>query len=490
MTVLEGDVREPVIALLQNADGDEEIPKNVAGILLAHELPHLSHLAVRARQAGVVFVACEESNEFEQLEGLAGQFLAVSATPDKLAWKKIDRVEAPKQPVHSSHAKLPPTRLTQEARCVSLEEATPENSGGKTAGMRLLAQLSRDAKAGFATPSALVIPFGVMEVALRATPAIQAEYSKAIEQLDKTPPAQIGAATSRLRGLVQQLPVHEQISSEVQRTFHSPLIVRSSANAEDAEDFSGAGLYESVPNVPPSDVANAIRKVWSSLWTERATLSRRNGRIPHDQTHMAVLIQELLHPDFAFVLHTTNPVTSDPAALYGEIVVGLGETLVSAAAAGNPYRFSCNKQSGTVELLAFANFSKAVAAGVSPVVKPGAPPGAPRPKKSYTGGNRLSPGRMPPSTSGEAPDATLLAATNSPSPLRQGEGRGEGLISDVIDYSRITLSLDPAALESLARRLCNIGAFVEQALGKPQDIEGVVIQDKVYLVQTRPQQGL
>jgi phosphoglucan,water dikinase len=473
MTALEGEVREPVIALLQNADGDEEIPKNVAGILLAHELPHLSHLAVRARQARVVFVACEESNEFERLQGLAGQFLAVSATPDKLDWKKVDRVDAPKPPAHSSPSNLPPARLTQKARCVSLEEATPENSGGKTAGMRRLAELSRDAKAGFATPSALVIPFGVMETALRDTPVIQSEYSKAIEQLDKTPATQIGTATSRLRELVQQLPVPEQIISEVQRTFDSPLIVRSSANVEDAEEFAGAGLYESVPNVPPADVASAIRKVWSSLWTERATLSRRDASIPHDRTHMAVLIQQLLNPDFAFVLHTTNPVTRDPSALYGEMVVGLGETLVSAAAAGHPYRFTCNKQSGSVELLAFANFSKAVAAGVSPAVDPGVPPGGSAREKSHRGSNRLSPGgRMPPSTSGETPDATL------------------GLASDVIDYSRITLSLDPAVLESLARQLCNIGALVERALGKPQDIEGVVIEDRVYLVQTRPQQGL
>src|SRR5262249_37002190 len=55
-----GETREPVVALLESAVGDEEIPKNVAGILLAHELPHLSHLAVRARQGRVVLVACEE----------------------------------------------------------------------------------------------------------------------------------------------------------------------------------------------------------------------------------------------------------------------------------------------------------------------------------------------------------------------------------------------------------------------------------------------
>jgi phosphoenolpyruvate synthase/pyruvate phosphate dikinase len=65
-----------------------------------------------------------------------------------------------------------------------------------------------------------------------------------------------------------------------------------------------------------------------------------------------------------------------------------------------------------------------------------------------------------------------------------------GISSQIIDYSQVNLSRDPAALISLAFRLCKIGVLVEQALGKPQDIEGVVIGDKVYLVQTRPQQGV
>ena len=43
---------EAVMAVLSRAEGDEEIPKGVAGIVLGHEMPHLSHLGVRARQAG------------------------------------------------------------------------------------------------------------------------------------------------------------------------------------------------------------------------------------------------------------------------------------------------------------------------------------------------------------------------------------------------------------------------------------------------------
>jgi phosphoglucan,water dikinase len=42
--------------------------------------------------------------------------------------------------------------------------------------------------------------------------------------------------------------------------------------------MSGAGLYESVPNVPsdrPEDISAAVAAVWASLYMRRAILSRR-----------------------------------------------------------------------------------------------------------------------------------------------------------------------------------------------------------------------
>src|ERR1039457_5273222 len=43
---------------------------------------------------------------------------------------------------------------------------------------------------------------------------------------------------------------------------------------------------------------------------------------------MAVLIQEVVEAEYAFVLHTVNPINGHHDELYAEIVRGLGETLV------------------------------------------------------------------------------------------------------------------------------------------------------------------
>lgn len=55
------------------------------------------------------------------------------------------------------------------------------------------------------------------------------------------------------------------------------VIVRSSANVEDLAGMSGAGLYDSIPNIAPKDpqqLEAAIKGVWASLYTRRAALSR------------------------------------------------------------------------------------------------------------------------------------------------------------------------------------------------------------------------
>jgi phosphoenolpyruvate synthase/pyruvate phosphate dikinase len=65
-----------------------------------------------------------------------------------------------------------------------------------------------------------------------------------------------------------------------------------------------------------------------------------------------------------------------------------------------------------------------------------------------------------------------------------------GLIRKTVDYSQLDLSRDAATRKLLGRRLAAISRFVEEALQTPQDIEGVLVEDEIYLVQARPQRGL
>ena len=67
---------------------------------------------------------------------------------------------------------------------------------------------------------------------------------------------------------------------------------RSSTNAEDLGGFTGAGLYTSKtgdPNDPDKPVADAIRKVWASIWNYKAYDEREYRSIDHRAVGMALL---------------------------------------------------------------------------------------------------------------------------------------------------------------------------------------------------------
>jgi hypothetical protein len=67
---------------------------------------------------------------------------------------------------------------------------------------------------------------------------------------------------------------------------------------------------------------------------------------------------------------------------------------------------------------------------------------------------------------------------------------GGGLARKTVDYSLAALSRDGEARTQLGQRLATIGRGVEDAFGRPQDIEGAVVGNEIFLVQARSQQGL
>ena len=62
-----------------------------------------------------------------------------------------------------------------------------------------------------------------------------------------------------------------------------------------------------------------------------------------------------------------------------------------------------------------------------------------------------------------------------------------GVRSETVDYSAQPLSVDVAARNALGARLAAIGAVLEAEYQSPQDVEGTVVGEQVYIVQTRPQ---
>ncbi|CAI5996767.1 unnamed protein product, partial [Closterium sp. NIES-64] len=337
--------------------------------------------------------------------------------------------------------------------------------------------------ADFSVPRSAVITFGVMEEAITASNR-RTLFHRLVATLDD-PNLQgsvLDSTCAQIRTLLEESPLPPAFFRTLSYIFsaNARLIVRSSANVEDLAGMSGAGLYDSVPDVTLSDPASfgrAVASVWASLFTRRAVLSRRAAGVRQSDAAMAVLVQELISPpDLSFVLHTKGigtgaggalvvpsprlansssgsgsgsngkatgsastsavaPGSSAPSDfLSAEVAPGLGETLASGTR-GTAWRFAVGKSDGSVRILAFANFSEKIV--MAPVAAGGG-----------SGGRNTG----------------------------AGSGGGGGVVMQAVDYSgQLLLSTSPDAQVVLAKKLEAVGAFLEDRFGSPQDIEGCVV---------------
>jgi hypothetical protein len=108
------------------------------------------------------------------------------------------------------------------------------------------------------------------------------------------------------------------------------LFARSSTNAEDLPNFSGAGLYTTVPNVRTDDqLMEAIKTVWASVWNYEAYEARESFGMNHFGVYPAVLIQEGIDADSAGVAITKDPFNpANRSAVFVNAKRGLGIKVV------------------------------------------------------------------------------------------------------------------------------------------------------------------
>lgn len=291
--------------------------------------------------------------------------------------------------------------------------------------------------ATFKVPRGKVLPFGCMEEALSSSGKLR-QFKELLDHVEtvQLEGGELDKICNELKELISEQRIPVSVIRNIAGGFaaDSRLFVRSSANVEDLAGMSGAGLYNSIPNVMATEegtFGQAIAEVWASLYTRRAVLSRRMAGVKQSAAAMAILIQEMLMGEISFVLHTVSPINRNARVVQAELAAGLGETLASGTK-GTPWRLECNKFDGSVKVLAFANFSEEL----------------------YV-------------QSGGVADGKVLCRT--------------------VDYSKSRLSINADYMRHIGQRLATIGFFLEQKCGVPQDIEGCVVDNDIYIVQARPQ---
>jgi phosphohistidine swiveling domain-containing protein len=125
---------------------------------------------------------------------------------------------------------------------------------------------------------------------------------------------------------------------EAYEALRGPVAVRSSATAEDSQDASFAGQYDTFLNVTGSEaVLEKVRACWAGLWSERALTYMRGQGLDPFQADMGVVVQRQGRAKAAGVLFTLNPLTGREEEMVVEAAWGLGEAVVSGRVTPDHY---------------------------------------------------------------------------------------------------------------------------------------------------------
>lgn len=140
-----------------------------------------------------------------------------------------------------------------------------------------------------------------------------------------------------------------------------PVFVRSSSNSEDLPNFSGAGLYSSVPNVIAEDkLIEAVKKVWASLWRFEAYEARVRNYVSQTDVYMSALIQVGIDMEKGGVMITKDPFDAKSKnSVYISAVCGHNSRVVNNN--GIPEQILFNPRSNSVVVMTLSQQENALA---------------------------------------------------------------------------------------------------------------------------------
>ncbi len=289
------------------------------------------------------------------------------------------------------------------------------------------ASLGELRSAGLPVPPAFVVSADTYRRFIQEA-GIEDELMDAME-IDTERTAALNQAEERAQELITGAPFPAELADEILAAYDEltgdgpPFVaVRSSATAEDLPDASFAGQQETFLNIERDGLLEAVRACWASLFTKRAIYYRGEQGFSHDLVDMAVVVQQMVDSEASGVMFTSHPSSGEDRVVI-EAAWGLGEAVVSGSV--SPDNYVLDRESG--ELIEHTIATK---------------------KLQYV----------------RDPDT------------------GETITREVDDARQDERVLDDAVLDELRE----IAIEVEAHYGSPQDVEWAIMDDSIYMLQSRP----
>jgi len=334
----------------------------VRGIIIAKPSSPLSHINILAKGWNIPNVYIKDADRlFREYDTFVFK-LEANLTDYKLERASQDEVRTS---FVSPDQQVPPVDL-KTTKLATLGEMRQRDSiryGAKSAN---LGEMINKRIVGITIPDGFSVPFHWHERFMREN-----GFDKTIEEfLDDLDfvhnPRVRRKKLDDFRAAIQKGKFDDALRTEIIAKWRSqlgakPVFVRSSSNSEDLPNFSGAGLYSSVPNVIEEEkLIEAVKKVWGSLWKFEAYEARVRNYVSQTDVYMSALIQLGVDMEKGGVMITKDPFDErNRNAVYISAVCGHNSKVVDNS--GIPEQILFNPKSNSVIVMTLSQQENALA---------------------------------------------------------------------------------------------------------------------------------
>ncbi|REJ79200.1 MAG: pyruvate, phosphate dikinase [Acidobacteria bacterium] len=329
----------------------------VAGIIVTKPSTPLSHINLLAKGWGVPNAYIKNADKlFKELDG---KFIEFETTLTEYKYKPADleilRAYSEWKKEQGKIFKAPPSDLTV-TKLASLEEMRKRESIAYGAKAANLGEVKSARIPKVTVPKGFAVPFSFYKAFLEKHGFDIKIEDFAYDYNFVHNPAERRKKLEAFRAEMQAAEFDRDLRNRILVKWRTELggvgvFVRSSSNAEDIPDFSGAGLYTTVPNVTDEEaIIEAVKTVWASLWNFEAYEARERAFIEHKGTYMGVLLQVGVNMDSSGVLITKDPFDKENKnAIYISAKRGLGIKVVEGQKIAEQILYT--KSSNAVQVL-------------------------------------------------------------------------------------------------------------------------------------------
>ncbi|MNQ23022.1 phosphoenolpyruvate synthase [compost metagenome] len=288
-------------------DGTPDILPDVRGIIVNELQTPLSHLVLLGKNRKIPIMAYTSVFKDNNIKRLISKKVELKIEIDTFYIKETTKKISVK--TTSKKKQLTIDNSIADLLDLNLIPKKGVNSiGSKAQNLAYLIAISKDISKDvpFKTPeNAHAIPFYFYTEHIQKK-SISLLINELLAYPHKDSAVWINHQLKKIRDAIKKEPINPELIAKLNQTFKNAAFknfrFRSSTNAEDLDDFNGAGLYDSKTGILGDSIKTfekAIKQVWASVWNEGSYNERELFNIDQKTIAMGVLVHRSFPDELA-----------------------------------------------------------------------------------------------------------------------------------------------------------------------------------------------